>query len=88
MCIEWADNEDAPLNEYHPIEEFVSPLWNEGGAFHLRQFTAKLPDELKSKRSFTIRFRATENHRAGANGLAINSGGFSGISFWALTEQK
>lgn len=88
MCIEWADNEDAPLNEYHPIEEFVSPLWNEGGAFHLRQFTAKLPDELKSKRSFTIRFRATENHRAGANGLAISSGGYSGISYWALTEQK
>ena len=88
MRIEWADNEDASLDQYNAIGDFFSPLWNEGAAFHLRQFTVKLPDELKAKRNFTLRFRATENHRAGANGLAINSGGFSGISFWALTEQK
>lgn len=88
MRIEWADEEDAALNEYHAISDYYSPLWNEGGAFHLRQFTVKLPDELKSKRKFTIRFRATENHRAGANGLAMQSGGYSGIGFWAITEQK
>ncbi len=88
MRIEWSDDEAAALDEYHAIGDFFSPLWNEGGAFHLRQFTVKLPDELKSKRMFTIRFRATENHRAGANGLAMQSGGYSGIGFWAITEQK
>ena len=88
MHIEWADEENAALDEYHAIADYFSPMWNEGSSYHLKQFSVALPDELKTKSKFTIRFRNMANLRAPNDGGALSSGGYSGIGFWAITERK
>ena len=88
MHIEWADEENAALDEYHAIADYFSPMWNEGSSYHLMQFSVELPDELKTKSKFTIRFRNMANLRAPNDGGALSSGGYSGIGFWAITERK
>ncbi|WP_288237538.1 hypothetical protein [uncultured Alistipes sp.] len=88
MHIEWADDENAALNQYHAIADYFSPMWNEGSSFQLKQFSVALPDELKTKKKFTIRFRNMANLRAPNDGGKLSSGGYSGIGFWAITERK
>ena len=79
---------NAALDEYHAIADYFSPMWNEGSSYHLKQFSVALPDELKTKSKFTIRFRNMANLRAPNDGGALSSGGYSGIGFWAITERK
>ncbi|MEI3554530.1 MAG: hypothetical protein V8Q54_07765 [Alistipes senegalensis] len=60
----------------------------------MQQFILKLPDEMKSKQKFTIRFRVTRNWNAGngmVNGSSTESttvakGGAPRISFWQIAE--
>lgn len=90
--IEWGEQENGPLASYAKIGEIVSPDWY--SCHQLQQFIVRLPDELKGRQKFTIRFRVTSNWNAGngmVNGSATESttvakGGAPRISFWQIAE--
>lgn len=90
--IEWGEEENGPLSAYTKIGEIISPDWY--SCHQLQQFILKLPDEMKNKQKFTIRFRVTENWNAGngmVNGSSTESttvakGGAPRISFWQIAE--
>ena len=90
--IEWGEEENGPLSAYTKIGEIISPDWY--SCHQLQQFILKLPDEMKSKQKFTIRFRVTRNWNAGngmVNGSSTESttvakGGAPRISFWQIAE--
>ena len=90
--IEWGEEENGPLSAYTKIGEIISPDWY--SCHQLQQFIVKLPDELKSKQKFTVRFRVPRNWNAG-NGMVNGSstenttvakGGAPRISFWQIAE--
>lgn len=90
--IEWGEEENGPLASYTKIGEIISPDWY--SCHQLQQFVVPLPDEVKGKQKFTIRFRVTRNWHAGngmINGSATESttvarGGAPRISFWQIAE--
>lgn len=90
--MEWGEAENGPLAAYTKFGEIISPDWY--SCHQLQQFIVKLPDELKGKEKFTIRFRVTRNWHAGngmINGSATESttvakGGAPRISFWQIAE--
>lgn len=90
--IEWGDAENGPLAAYTKIGEIVSPDWY--SCHQLQQFVLKLPDELKTRQKFTVRFRVSRNWNAGngmVNGSTTESttvakGGAPRISFWQIAE--
>lgn len=90
--IEWGEEENGPLASYTKIGEIISPDWY--SCHQLQQFVVRLPDEVKGKQKFTIRFRVTRNWHAGngmINGSATESttvarGGAPRISFWQIAE--
>lgn len=90
--IEWGDEENGPLASYTKIGEIISPDWY--SCHQLQQFVVRLPDELKGRQKFTIRFRVTRNWHAGngmINGSSTESttvarGGAPRISYWQIAE--
>ena len=90
--VEWGEEENGPLASYTKIGEIISPDWY--SCHQLQQFILKLPDEMKNKQKFTIRFRVTRNWNAGngmVNGSSTESttvakGGAPRISFWQIAE--
>ncbi len=90
--IEWGEEENGPLAAYTKIGEIISPDWY--SCHQLQQFIVKLPDQMKGKQKFTIRFRVTSNWNAGngmVNGSATESttiakGGAPRISYWQIAE--
>lgn len=90
--IEWNEDENAPISQWHKFGEYISPDWYT--CTQLQQFILKLPEELRTKSKFTIRFRVSKNWRAG-NGMTggswtedtgIDKGGSPRIGYWAISQ--
>lgn len=91
--LEWADDELAPISQWHKFGEHINPDWYT--CLQCQQYTYPLPDELKSKTKFTIRMRVSKNLRAGVgmtngkeSGVDVLSGGSPRFGYWAITELK
>lgn len=92
--IEWNEDENAPMNEFKKITDFISPdLYSSSQCEHFR---FRLPDEMKSLSKFTIRFRVARDWNAGngmVNGKQTSSTGIgivgsTRIGIWSITENK
>lgn len=94
--IEWSELDTNPISLWNKVDtgiavspdfsegNFIAPEWNY--STHLKEFSVKLPDELKGKQNFTVRMRVVYNWRARNDGTGISDGGAPRTSFVALRE--
>lgn len=84
--IEWAESEDAKLEEFQPIGTYTVGNWNAN--YQCKEMCFKLPDALKGKSSVVIRHRVTANSRANGKSGGIGASGTNRIGYWGICEKK
>ena len=84
FCLEWAEDEDAPIADWHKITEYQACSWSAN--YQSGQFVFPLPDEVKGKGVIVFRHRVTSDMSVYSPTRKIASTGTNRMSYWALVE--